>query len=781
MEASTSSLPVGWEEQWRREKERRAQVLGEGKEGIERDEHELRRIVAFNDTRLGLLSRMVEQHGSDEGDNLRIYNSESFPCETFKALRELRERRLLTDLTMTTKDGSSFHVHSPIIAAVSTVVKEHLMEEVQTCNADQVGPNQWSLSVGPEVDQAGLQAVVNFAYTGEILRGDTVAEIKATARALGVHRLLDLCHQTSKEGPKKEKAREEMRRTLQSVEQLWADGVGCDVILDVSGALFHVHRVILVTSSDYFRGMFTSGMRESRQTRVVLPLKVAPELGALIGSCYRGTLPLSWDCVFETACTALRFQFQSAVSLCLRFMRQEMGADSCLDVASFAEAYGMSELLEEANDYVLRNFLEVSATAKFTDLQAEKLLDLLCSDGLSVPSELVVFRAVVSWLEADPQERLGHAGQLMRGVRFPLMTFREFREVRAINLRMEAKEMQLYGAAFKEFASTLSVQDQCRVRRPKASLIVVGGDQLNPDVGQRIPSREMWFANSLRCGTGLVKDIEWRKLAEIPSKPMFRHGVATIGERLFVVGGCHFYSKGDVMKSTYSYDAVHNVWKRCADMQEFRSNFSVVVHQGQLCAIGGDKEINTNVDSVEMYDTEADSWRFVCPLDQPLSGQAATILNGRIFISGGFDRQYVCLTSLFLYNPEAGITHLTDMTHDRAQHCMQTLRGRLYVAGGVCNLRRFYTDQLACEVYNPTADSWTSFASLPLPHVGAASAILEENLYILGGYCQEDYSESGLVHRFNCGTQRWENMGKLPAAVTDTRACVLRLPQHLRS
>lgn len=44
-------------------------------------------------------------------------------------------------------------------------------------------------------------------------------------------------------------------------------------------------------------------------------------------------------------------------------------------------------------------------------------------------------------------------------------------------------------------------------------------------------------------------------------------------------------------------------------MQEFRSNFSVVVQEERLYAIGGDKEINTNVDSVEMYDADTDSWR----------------------------------------------------------------------------------------------------------------------------------------------------------------------------
>ncbi|XP_041635882.1 kelch-like protein 33 isoform X2 [Cheilinus undulatus] len=556
------------------------------------------------------------------------------------------------------------------------------------------------------------------------------------------------------------------------------------VIEEGGEEVIELHRAILAASSDYFRGMFTCGMKESNQTHVALPFLLASELEALIDFSYSGILPLSWDCVFEITCTALQLQFQPALLLCYNFLRQEMDSGSCLDVASFAEAYGVIELLEEANDFVLRNFWEVSTTAKFKDLPAEKLLDILRCDGLCAPSELAVFRAVSSWVEADPEDRLGQAGLLMTGVRFPLMTFREFREVRAINLRMECsgnKDVELYGSALKEFGFSLPKgQDQCRVRHPKDALVLVGGDQLHPDMGQRLPSRELWFANSLRSGTGLVKEMEWKKLGEIPDKSKFRHGVAAMLGKLYVVGGCYYYTKDDMMKSAYSYNPEENSWKRLTDMQEFRSNFPLVVHEERLYAIGGDKELNTNLESVEMYNPDTDSWSFVRPLDQALSGHAATVLDGGIFISGGFNCKYVCLVSMFLYHPKRGTTYLADMTHDRAQHCMEHLRGRLYVAGGVCNLRKFYTDQQACEVYDPVVDSWTTFASLPVPHVGAASVVLEEMIYVLGGYCQDDYSESGLVHRFNPSTQKWEIMGKLPGAVTDIRACLLRLPKHLR-
>ncbi|XP_071371382.1 kelch-like protein 33 [Centroberyx affinis] len=820
MEFTRRYLPMEWEERWRREKERRRRVIEEGGEGIEQDNRELRRIVAYNDTRMGLVSgrgereglevKMSSQEGRGEGKTEEAFgdknegldykvhtcSSQTHPKEIFKALKEFRDSSLLTDLTLSTEDGRSFYVHSPVLAAVSSLIQERLRGKSAERKDDEMDMevHRWSMFLHPEVGHAGLQAVLEFAYTGSILalNRDTVGKIKAAAQTLGVHRVLDLCAKEErtiegrnhKKEEKKISAAEQMKITLQSVRQLWTEGEGCDVILDVDGASLHVHRVILAASSDYFRGMFTCGMRESHQPRVALPFLLASELAPLIGCSYSGALPLSWECVFEITCTALQLQFQTALSLCLDFMRREMDASSCLDVASFAEAYGMSELLEEANDFVLRNFWQVSATAKFQDLPAEKLIDFLRCDGLCVPTELAVFRAVVSWVEADPEERLSQAGLLMTGVRFPLMTFREFREVRAINLRMECsgnKEVELYGSALKEFGFSLpKTQDLCRVRRPKDALVLVGGDQLNPDIGQRIPSRELWFANSLRSGTGLVKAMEWRRLGEMPEKPKFRHGVGVMEGRLFVVGGCDFYTKEDTMKSAYRFDPMQDSWKRLADMQEFRSNFPVVVRAERLYAIGGDKELNTNVDTVEVYNTDSDSWSYVQPLDQALSGQAVTVVDGEIFVSGGFNCKYECLVSMFLYHPERGTTYLADMTQDRAQHCMEALRGHLYVAGGVCNLRKFYTDQQACEVYDPAADSWSAFTSLPVPHVGAASVVLEEKIYILGGYCQEDYSESGLVHRYDPSTQRWENMGKMPGAITDIRACLLSLPQHLR-
>ncbi|MGH0167154.1 UNVERIFIED_CONTAM: hypothetical protein FKN15_070457 [Acipenser sinensis] len=135
---------------------------------------------------------------------------------------------------------------------------------------------------------------------------------------------------------------------------------------------------------------------------------------------------------------------------------------------------------------------------------------------------------------------------------------------------------------------------------------------------------------------------------------------------------------------------------------------------------------------------------------------------------------------MFHYHLEKGTIYLADMDHDRAEHVMEAIRDKIYVAGGVHNQARYYSDQFVCEVYDPSRDSWTLLARLPKPHVNAASGVLEEKLYVLGGFSQEDYTETVLAHRYDPRWDNWETVGRMPGPTTDIRACVLALPPHQR-
>ncbi|KAK3507408.1 hypothetical protein QTP70_019651 [Hemibagrus guttatus] len=716
----------------------------------------------------------------------KLYCHPTFSNSVFQALEEMKQLTFLTDLTVRTQNKGYVHAHSLVLAAISSLIQQMLKQ------ANEQNEREICLCVGPEVSDLGLNAVLEFAYTGTIsdLNRGSLAQIQAAALYLGVPRVLEICkeeRERKKEAEKKTEdsrisAEEEKKVSLQSIRQLWEERVSCDVEVEVEGRIFSAHRVILSASSDYFRAMFSSGMKETHQTSVSLLMMGANELETLLHCCYSGHLFLDWGYIFELTSTALQFQFQPALSICLNFMQEEMDAYRCLDVASFAEAYEMSDLLEMAEDFILRHFEDIAATVKFQDLSLEKLKTYLRSNCLCVTSELNVFRAVVSWIEADPRTRVKEARDLMRTVLFPLMTFTEFREVKVIMSWPQVSNRDLYESLFEEFCTnTFNTHLDFRTYLPKETLVLVGGERITENLDKRLPCREIWFSNSFRNHVGLLKKVEWRKLGDLPEKPRFCHRVRVISGKLYVVGGRHYYGRDDTLKCAFRYDPIQNSWQRLADMNERRGNFALVVLDGKMFAIGGDKDSEFNTGSVEVYCSVTDTWSFVHHLDQSLSGHAASVWNEKIFISGGFDSRFHCLASMVVYHPEKGSTYLVDMTQNRAQHCMETLKDCLYVAGGVSGVGGQLFDQLACEIFDPVNDCWCAITPMSLPHVCAASAVLEGKIYIIGGYCHEDYSDTKVVHRFDPVMQHWENLcGTPPGSNTYMAACVLALPHHLR-
>ncbi|KAM9827425.1 kelch-like protein 33 [Neosynchiropus ocellatus] len=710
----------------------------------------------------------------------KVYCKEHHAPDLFLTLAQFRERSLLTDLTLLTKDGATFCVHAPVLAAVSSLIRTGL-PVVGVSGDSELCKRSLSL----DVDHDSLEAIVDFAYTGHLskLHKDTVEDIKAAAETLCAPRVLHLCKSFVRNSEKTADARtalQQMVVSLQSIKRLQEERVGCDVILDVHGASFHAHRVILAACSDYFRGMFSLGMRESYQSHVHLPFLPASELEVLIGSSYTGSVHLSWRCVFEVTCLSLQLQYQPALSLSLKYLHEELNPHSCLDVASFAEAYQMTHLLELADDYVLRQFPKVSRTAKFKYLPAKQLLRYLTSSSLNVPCELVVFRAVANWIQAKPKRRFRLAKELMKTIHFPLMTFKEFKEVRSLEMWSDQRLADIYEAVHDEFCSESAPQSQCRVYLPKEILVVSGGDQISEDMALRSISRELWFGNSLMNQTGIKKAMEWRLLGEMPESPRFAHEVAVFKGQLYVFGGNRYYGVGDTLSSVYRYNPLQNSWERLADMGEHRCTFSVVILDGNMLAIGGHSDPDYK-ESVERYSPTTNAWSFTRPLDLPLGGHVARVLHGQIYVSGGMNNDFKCLSSMFVYQPEAGSTYLATMAKPRAHHCMETLGDHLYVAGGfTVDDGGTVLDQLDCEVYNPATDSWAAFTSLPVPHVGAGSAVLEGKFYVLGGYSREDYSERKMVHRYDPAIHRWENMGKTAGPNNDIRAAVLCLPAHAR-
>lgn len=323
----------------------------------------------------------------------------------------------------------------------------------------------------------------------------------------------------------------------------------------ISSFLLPVHRLALACGCEFFHGMFTSGMRESHQGGTPLCTRfTATDLGLVISFAYSGMLVGEWDDLFDAAQAALQYQVSGILDLCLDFFRHKLCPESSLDVLSFARSYGLHELENAAEDYILGNFTSVSATPKFLDLPVNQLVDFLSSDALYILHELEAFEAAIRWLDADRDERMDCAEKLLRCIRFPLMSTRELKQVRKVDIM--ASPGHFYNILVTALASappgpSKMEQLPCRVRYPQKVIAISGGDVLAKNMATRSPSQDFWFSHRFVSGIGLVKQIEWRCLGELPEEPRFRHAVAVKDNMMYLLGGKHYYGTRDTMQSVF--------------------------------------------------------------------------------------------------------------------------------------------------------------------------------------------------------------------------------------
>ena len=135
---------------------------------------------------------------------------------------------------------------------------------------------------------------------------------------------------------------------------------------------------------------------------------------------------------------------------------------------------------------------------------------------------------------------------------------------------------------------------------------------------------------------------------------------------------------------------------------------AAVVLDGKIYAIGG---LGVGFyDTVEAYDPQADSWQQVASMPQGLASHAAAAMGGRIYVTGGhtdqgtFTDEGSSLNSVYVYDPQADAwTQLASMGTAREGHASAAVDGKLYVFGG-CDKDGGSLNTV--EVYDPASGSW---------------------------------------------------------------------------
>uniref|UniRef100_A0A8C4YXK8 Kelch-like family member 13 n=1 Tax=Gadus morhua TaxID=8049 RepID=A0A8C4YXK8_GADMO len=518
---------------------------------------------------------------------------------------------------------------------------------------------------------------------------------------------------------------------LQGFDQLRIEGLLCDVTL-VAGdgdEAFPVHRAMMASSSDYFKAMFTGGMKE--QDLMCIKLHGVNRIGLkkIIDFIYTAKLSLNMENLQDTLEAASFLQILPVLDFCKVFLISGVSLDNCVEVGRIANAYNLTEVDKYVNNFILKNFLSLLGTGEFVKLPFERLAFVLSSNSLKHCSELDLFKAACRWLRYE-DGRMDHAAKLMKNIRFPLMNPQELinhvqtvdfmrTDNTCVNLLLEASNYQMM-----PYMQPVMQSERTAIRSDSGHLVTLGGVLRQ----QLVVSKELRLFDE--------KAHEWKALAPMDA-PRYQHGIAVIGNFLYVVGGQSNYdTKGKTAVDTvFRYDPRYNKWMQVACLNEKRTFFHLSALKGHLYAVGG----------------------------RNAAGELGGITHDT------FQKELMC------FDPDADKwTQKAPMTTVRGLHCMCTVADRLYVIGG--NHFRGtsdYDDVLSCEYYSPALDLWTPISPMLRGQSDVGVAVFESKIYVVGGYSWNNRCMVEIVQKYDPEKDEWHKVFDLPESLGGIRACTL--------
>ena len=235
----------------------------------------------------------------------------------------------------------------------------------------------------------------------------------------------------------------------------------------------------------------------------------------------------------------------------------------------------------------------------------------------------------------------------------------------------------------------------------------------------------------------------------LPSCDMRYFGLSHWRGKLVTVGGIK--SDGTVTNEVYEFDEATHTWKQSiSPMPTARHSPAVLSHHSALTVAGGFTEDRTSV--VEVFTEETSQWHTTEPLPFDWITPSTLLIDNRWYLLGGGAEQEI-------YSNQAVCIHI-DLLLQKALPCDQastesqgdskawetlpntpvygpaaaTFGDSLLAVGGTTT-NEMLQGVSAVYVYFPSPKAWIHISKLPVPLVGATTAMLSPTEpLVIGGW-----------------------------------------------
>ncbi len=250
--------------------------------------------------------------------------------------------------------------------------------------------------------------------------------------------------------------------------------------------------------------------------------------------------------------------------------------------------------------------------------------------------------------------------------------------------------------------------------------------------------------------------------------------VATYKNKIYAFGGGGPNFKS--LNATICFDPQTGRWQKRQDMPTLRSGTVAATINNKIYVMGGgfrqEDGMFRFLTTVEVYHPDSDKWEKGPDLTMPHDYPAVAVLDNSIYVIAG-------------HHPDAtqggpktdpGFNYCERLDTEKNQWqaiaplptprfalSAVTQNGQILAMGGVAFRPEGFNNFTTIEIYDPSSNTWSSqdSFSLPWPAAGLGSAKLGSDIYVFGGYSDDDIHNRTARYDHEAGS--WQQTTPLPA------------------
>ncbi|XP_068591689.1 kelch-like protein 38 [Cebidichthys violaceus] len=539
-----------------------------------------------------------------------------------------------------------------------------------------------------------------------------------------------------------------------------------NILTDVSLCSDHTeipcHRNVLVSSSPYFRAMFCSNFMETQQTKIDLQGITSAILSSVIDYVYTGLVSISMDVVLPLMQAASMLQYGRLFEACSSFLQEQLSPDNCLSMIRLSEILNCDSLRDKAKEMAMKSFSDVSASEDLCELSLPELMGYLEDDGLYAEEEQV-FETLVAWIHHDPLSRRGAISDLFKKVRLrhihPTYLFQFIANDPLIQSSTLCAELIESVRRLMFSVSTKCVGDTAVDFKPlwvaprryssHDMLVVVGGRKNSEQT-----SREALVFNE--------KSETWQQLAKLPIR-LYRASYVALHGVLYVIGGLTTNTKNcQVSTTVYTLSLKTNQWRTAEPMLTPRFAHQSVSYLHFIFVLGGLGPARRLMDSAERYNSMFNQWEAMAPMPEAVLHPAVAASNQRIYVFGGEDAMQNPVRIIQVYHIARNMwSRMENRTVKNVSAPAAIVDDKIYIIGG-------YTRRMIA--YDTKANRFIKCANLKERRMHHAATVLNNKVYVTGGRHingNDVIEDSDHFECYDPKTDTWTSKGTLPYKLFD--------------